>query len=190
MSSPSCLLARNRHTFHYSCRITTAITYDPTHLASRTALRYHFSARVTCMSLEVIRGGEVPPAACRMVCARSGTKSGPCVCLLLAYPATSLPIPATLSEVRSRMLPNLFLSMIKVHQLIPIAQTYFPSLPTFQLEFSSSCHLASRETGGASKVKNIGDTRTIPGLRTFKSPLFIRTPFVRKVTTRRRCLCC
>ena len=146
------------------------------------------SARVTCMSLEVIRGG-VPPAACRMVCARSGTKSGgPCVCLLLAYPATSLPSnPCTLSEVRSRTLPNLFLSMIKVH-LAHSDRSDFPSrFPTWISPLPVTLP-QGRQVGPQSE--NIGAIRIIPGLRTFKSPLFIRTPFVRKVTTRRRCLCC
>jgi hypothetical protein len=86
----------------------------------------------------------VPPSACLVFGARSGTKpSRPCVCLLLAYPTSLSSLYLHTCTLIRGVLPhvlNLFIGMIEVppgrfYHLIPIAQTSlldstFPSPPS------------------------------------------------------------
>jgi len=149
-------------------------------------LRYYFPTRVACVLLEVIRGATI---RLPRVWGEVGYKVWEAMCL----PFAGLPritslrtcTPAHLSEVCADVL-NLFIGMINVPTRFTISFRS-PKLPFSILLSHLRRHpLPQGRQVGVLKVKK-GKRKASAlqglarGLRTFISPLFIRTPFVRKV---------
>jgi hypothetical protein len=122
---------------------------------------------------------KVPPATCLMVCARSGTKSGshvfafrqPIPHHLCHYPCTIRGVWSKLAIFSTcRHLPQA--SSAHSDRLIPY--------PVSPLGFSSSLSPCLKGDRWDLEWKHRRCKDSLR-LRTFNSPLFIRTPFVRKV---------
>jgi hypothetical protein len=104
------------------------------------------------------------------------------MCLPFAGLSRIIPFyTCTLSKGAFPMPPNLFIGMIEVPTGLPA----HPDRPSFPSRFPANSHLTitlphGRQVGSSSE-KHRCRTNNL-GLRTFNShPLFIRTPFVRKV---------